>query len=138
VITGGDLVVVGSVDTDGNAVVAVRLSDGSQAWRVPVAGTVRDIVVGDGGNLYVLMPTSMIVLDAATGALRTTYVNVTHVAVDMILSNGVMYIGSQLNGHGAVLTAVPVASQNYDPLSPWPVRFADNQRTSHLPASRLR
>jgi hypothetical protein len=137
VITGQDLVVAASSDMSGHSVLALSLASGSQAWKVPVSERVQDILVGDGGNLFVLLPGSMLVLDAATGAVRTTYTNFAD-AVEMLLSNGKMYIVTQVPGGGARLIVVSVASNNYDALSPWPLRFGDNQRTRHLPATRVR
>jgi hypothetical protein len=45
--------------------------------------------------------------------------------------------GFYLYASGTSISALPVAANNYDPNSPWPVRYHDNQRTSNRTAPIL-
>lgn len=132
VITASDLVIVGSQSGGSASVRAYRLSDGALTWSRSVPSAVRDLVVGDRGNLYVLLANSMLALDQNSGELRQTHVNLP-TSTEIILSNGQMYVLGPTE-----LVALSVDSHNYDPAASWPVRFGDNQRTTNLPAARVR
>jgi outer membrane protein assembly factor BamB len=132
VITATGRVVVGSTSGLGSYVRAYNLNDGSEAWSVALSSEVKDLAIGDMGNLYVLQATKLLALDASTGALRKTYINLPN-STEMILSQGKMHVVGP-----AELIGIHVESQGYDALAPWPVRFGDNQRTTNLPLSRVR
>ncbi|MFN8668042.1 MAG: Ig-like domain-containing protein [Gemmatimonadaceae bacterium] len=132
VISGEDLVILGAATGSASEVRAYRLSDGALAWSVPTAGAVKDLIVGDRGNLYVLLSNQMMVLAQSDGSLRQSYINLPS-STELLLSRGTMYVLGP-----SELLALTVDSYAYAATSPWPVRFGDNQRTTNLPASRVR
>jgi alpha-tubulin suppressor-like RCC1 family protein len=105
---------------------------GAEVWHAFTPGLPQDLFVGDDGRLYVLVGGAtegrVIVMDQATGAFRLT---IDHLPKpwEMILREGVIYVTGD-----AGVAALPLPSGyavNYDPMSPWPVRQNDNQRTAN-------
>ena len=91
-------------------------------------GLPNDLLVGDDGAVYAgtgsFSSGSVYAIGQNDGAIRQTITNVPG-AWEIILRAGLLYAS------GTSITALPVAANNYDPNSPWPVRFHDNQRTSN-------
>jgi hypothetical protein len=138
VIGGGGLVFVGTqevLDENGpGAIEAYDPSDGRKVWSTPVEGVPGDLLVGDDGAIYAgtgsFTRGRVYALDQATGELRRTITNVPG-AQGIILSGGLLFAS------GEAITALPVEALNYDPASPWPVRFHDNLRTASRTTQHL-
>jgi hypothetical protein len=133
VIGSRNLVFVGTqappIDPNGTgAIEAYDLTSGVRVWRRVVQGLPNDLLVGDDGSIYAgtgsFSSGSVYALDQSNGATRQTVTNVPG-AWEIILRGGLLYAS------GASITALPVEAVNYDPNSPWPVRFHDNQRTGN-------
>lgn len=139
VIGGNNLVFVGTqpapVNENGlGAVEAYDLKTGVLVWRTTVQGLPNDLLVGDDGAVYAgtgsFASGQVYVLGQNNGAIRRIITNVPG-ASEIILRGGLLYAS------GNSITALPVEAVNYDPNSPWPVRFHDNQRTGNREAPRL-
>lgn len=123
------------VNTGDPAVSAYDLATGNLLWSTPLAGYAFDMLVSDDGVAYAYLPTvpQVVGLDVTTGQLRYTFTQVpaanANVTADLLLRDGTFYA----NGNGNVL-AWRAPSKSYDKLSPWPVRFHDNQRTCNRTA----
>ncbi len=139
VIGGNNLVFVGTqpspINENGSgAIEAYDLNTGVLVWRTTVQGLPNDLLVGDDGAVYAgtgsLASGQVYVLDQNNGAIRRIITNVPG-AWEIILRGGLLYAS------GNAITALPVEAVNYDPNSPWPVRFHDNQRTGNRQAPRL-
>src|SRR5579872_4541308 len=109
-------------------------NSGALLWTQPVVGTPNDLVVADNGQVYAIAGDPN---QALTGALDgfdqvsgAPTLNITDVpgGYELILQNGVIYTS------GPSVTAIEVPANGYDPNSPWPVRFHDNQRTGSAQA----
>ena len=132
VIGGNGLIFVGTqaAPINANASAAIEAYDlnGNQVWSTTVQGLPNDLLVGDDGAVYAgtgaFNNGAVYVLDQNTGALRKTITNVAG-AFEMMLQGGVLYTT------GSALAALPVDAVNYDPMSPWPRRSHDNQRTNN-------
>ena len=132
VIGGNGLIFVGTqaAPINANASAAIEAYDlnGNQVWSTTVQGLPNDLLVGDDGAVYAgtgaFNNGAVYVLDQNTGAIRKTITNVAG-AFEMMLQGGVLYTT------GSALTALPVDAVNYDPMSPWPRRSHDNQRTNN-------
>jgi|GEM_PF-6228555 len=132
VIGGNGLIFVGSqaapIDANGMAAIAAYDLDGNQVWSTQVQGLPNDLLVGDDGAVYAgtgaLNNGNVYILDQNTGAIRKTITNVPG-AWEMMLRGGTLYTA------GSAITALNVDAVNYDPQSPWPLRFHENQRTSN-------
>jgi hypothetical protein len=132
VIGSNNLIFVGTqappiTETGAGAIEAYDLETGNLAWRTNVQGLPNDLLVGDDGAVYAGTGTSSVgqiyVLGQTDGSVRQTITNVQG-AWELLLRGGLLYSA------GNAITALPVTAVNYDPNSPWPVRFHDNQRTS--------
>ena len=138
VIGGNGLIFVGTqaapIDVNGTGAVVAYDMNGNQVWSTPVQGLPNDLLVGDDGAVYAgtgaFNSGRVYILDQNTGAIRKTITNVAG-AWEMMLSGGVLYTA------GAAITALPVGAVNYDPMSPWPLRFHENQRTGNRQAPIL-
>ncbi len=115
----------------GEGAVRVYSGAGELQWMVPVPGTPQDLFVGDDGNVYVAAGGSgsgrIVVIDASAQLIRLV---IDRVAApwEIVLRDGVVYAAGD-----AGVTAIqlpPGFASNYDPLSPWPVRQYDNERSS--------
>jgi hypothetical protein len=132
VIGGNGLIFVGTqsapIDVNGTGAVTAYDLNGNQIWSTAVHGLPNDLLVGNDGAVYAgtgaFNSGRVYILDQNTGAIRKTITNVPG-AWEMMLSGGVVYTT------GAAITALPVDAVNYDPMSPWPLRFHDNQRTGN-------
>lgn len=138
VIGGNGLIFVGTqaapIDVNGTGAVVAYDLNGNQIWSTAVQGLPNDLLVGDDGAVYAgtgaFNSGRVYTLDQNTGAIRKTITNVPG-AWEMMLSGGVLYTA------GAAITAFPVAAVNYDAMSPWPLRFHENQRTGNRQAPIL-
>ena len=103
-------------------------SNGALVWSTAVQGLPNDLLVGDDGAVYAgtgsFSNGNVYALGQSDGAIRKTITDVPG-AWEIILRAGLLYAS------GTSITALPVSANNYDPNSPWPVRFHDNQRTSN-------
>ena len=114
------------------SLIAFDLKDGTNVWTWPAGGNVDDVVVGDGGLIYVLVSAEarVHVLSAATGKEVFLYTNVSSgagVGAEILLRGGRVFVS--FNG---VVSSWLVPSAGYDSTSTWPTRFHDNQRTDCL------
>ena len=132
IIGGNGLIFVGTqaAPINANASAAIEAYDfnGNLVWSTPVQGLPNDLLVGDDGAVYAGTGSfnngTVYILDQNTGAIRKAITNVGG-AFEMMLQGGVLYTT------GSALTALPVDAVNYDPMSPWPRRSHDNQRTNN-------
>ena len=139
VIGSNGLIFVGTqtapIDASGpGAIEAHDPATGGLVWSVPVNGLPNDLLVGDDGAVYAgtgsFANGSVYSIGQSDGVVRQVITNVPG-AWEIILRAGLLYAS------GTSITALPVAANNYDPNSPWPVRFHDNQRTSNRTAPIL-
>jgi hypothetical protein len=132
VIGGNGMIFVGTqvAPINANASAAIEAYDlnGNPVWSTTVQGLPNDLLVGNDGAVYAgtgaFNNGAVYILDQNTGAIRKTITNVAG-AFEMMLQGGVLYTT------GSALTALPVDAVNYDPMSPWPRRSHDNQRTNN-------
>jgi hypothetical protein len=132
VVTADDLIILGEGGVNQPvALSAYKLSDGSRLWTQPIQARVVDVLVATGGLLYVSQKdeTTVTAFAAADGTPLETYRNV-GAPLEMLLRGGMLYTVS-----GGKVTVFRVTQTGYDPKSPWPVRYHDNQRTSASTAS---
>lgn len=140
VIGANGLIYIGTqaepIDEDGaGAVEAYDPSTGSIVWSTPVDGLPNDLLVGDDGAVYVgtggYGSGRVYSIAQSDGTVRQVITNVPS-AWEIVLRAGLIYAsGREQFGGNATVTALPVAANNYDVNSPWPVRYHDNQRTSN-------
>jgi Abnormal spindle-like microcephaly-assoc'd, ASPM-SPD-2-Hydin len=133
IIGGNGLIYVGTQDPmllDG-AIEAHDPDTGALVWTQPVNGTPNDLIVADNSQVYAVAgdPNSetggeLDGFDELTGQPTFNVMNVPG-TYELILQNGIIYTS------GPSVTAIQVPANNYDPQSPWPVRFHDNQRTGN-------
>ncbi len=112
------------------SVIAFDVGTGT-TWTWMSGGAIDDIVVGESGTAYLLVSTESRVyaIDTASGKTRFVYTNVpsgSGPGAELLLRGGRVYV--IVNG---VISSFPVPSIGYDPTSPWPTRFQDNQRTNN-------
>ncbi|MFL6210211.1 MAG: right-handed parallel beta-helix repeat-containing protein [Pyrinomonadaceae bacterium] len=133
VIGSNNLVFIGTqaapVDENGaGAIEAYDLATGALVWHTDVQGLPNDLLVGDDGAVYAgtgsFASGRLYALAQTDGAIRQTVTDV-HGAWEIVLRGGLIF------ATGDAITALPVAATNYDPNSPWPVRFHDNQRSGN-------
>jgi CSLREA domain-containing protein len=133
VIGSNNLVFVGTqappVDENGaGAIEAYDLATGALVWRTVVQGLPNDLLVGDDGAVYAgtgsFASGRLYAFAQSDGAIRQTVTDI-HGAWEIVLRGGLIF------ATGDAITALPVAATNYDPNSPWPVRFHDNQRSGN-------
>jgi hypothetical protein len=139
VIGGNGLIFVGTqaapIDASGpGAIEAYDPATGGLVWSVPVDGLPNDLLVGDDGAVYAgtgsFANGAVYSIGQSDGVVRQVITDVPG-AWEIILRAGLLYAS------GTSITALPVAANNYDPNSPWPVRYHDNQRTSNRTAPIL-
>lgn len=123
VVSGSGLIFVGTTDPE---LRAYRASDGGLDWKVSLPGQPTELLVGNDNVVYVLVGAAGQVLgiDMSAKAVRYTWSSVPGGGTTMLLRQGVLYVLGTLK-----LTAFAVPASAYDPASPWPTRFHDNQRT---------
>jgi outer membrane protein assembly factor BamB len=119
------------VTTGAPSLIAYKVADGTVAWTFSNGSPIDDVVVGEGGYVYVLTSSmaEVHVIDVATGLLRFSY---TGFAPGTAGWYGQLFLRDSrifINFKGQV-TSFRIPSKGYDPTSPWPVRFHDNQRTN--------
>ncbi len=118
--SGSSLIVVGTPTG-----LAAYHTDGTPQGSLPTPSAVGDVLAAD-GMLYLLLAGGEVVgFDTATNAFAETYTGLP-TSGEMLLRDGVLYVVG-----GGTLHALPVSSSGYDPMSPWPVRLHDNQRTAN-------
>ena len=139
VIGSNGLIFVGThnapIDASGPGAIEARdLATGGLVWSVPVNGLPNDLLVGDDGAVYAgtgsFANGTVYAIGQSDGVVRQIITDVPG-AWEIILRAGLLYAS------GTSITALPVAANNYDANSPWPVRFHDNQRTSNRTAPIL-
>jgi hypothetical protein len=139
VIGSNGLIFVGTqpapINTSGpGAIEAYDPATGGLVWSVTVDGLPNDLLVGDDGAVYAgtgrFASGTVYAIGQSDGAVRQIITDVPG-AWEIILRAGLLYAS------GTSITALPVAANNYDPNSPWPVRFHDNQRTGNRTAPIL-
>lgn len=140
VIGGNGLIFIGAqpapINENGPGTIeAYDPATGSLVWSVPVDGLPNDLLVGDDGAVYAgtggYGNGRIYSIGQDDGTLRQIITDVT-AAWEIILRAGLLYAsGQQQFTQAATITALPVAANNYDLNSPWPVRYHDNQRTSN-------
>jgi hypothetical protein len=133
IIGGNGLIYIGTQDPIllNGAIEAHDPDTGALVWSHPVNGTPNDLIVADNSQVYAVAGDPFQALsgeldgfDELTGAPTLNVTNVPGI-YELILQNGVIYTS------GPSVTAIQVPANNYDPQSPWPVRFHDNQRTGN-------
>ncbi|MFN7133503.1 MAG: hypothetical protein ACK4N5_15610, partial [Myxococcales bacterium] len=126
VITADGYIVVGAGPKGAERIETHRLTDGSAGWSKPLKGRLVDALVADNGLLYVASSESLEILGLRqSDGLQLEVYRMRTVPQEMLLRDGHLYVSSS----GRV-TVFAVSAKRYDPQSPWPVRFHDNQRTS--------
>lgn len=138
VIGSNGLIFVGTqaapVNESGAGAIEAYDLTGTLVWSVPVDGLPNDLLVGDDGAVYAGIGSfssgSIYSLGQDLGEVRQVITNVPG-AWEIVLRAGLLYAS------GTSITALPVAANNYDLGSPWPVRYHDNQRTSNRTAPIL-
>jgi hypothetical protein len=108
---------------------AYDATNGSSVWRVPVGAAVNDLAVGDRGLIWAIAGSQVIGVSIGSGAIVSAVAAPAN-ASQLLLRGGSLYVG----GPGAATAAIAVPSTGYDPTSPWPVRWHDNQRTTNRSA----
>ena len=140
VIGGNGLIFVGTqpapIDREGaGAIEAYDPASGSLVWSAPVVGLPNDLLVGDDGAVYAATGSfnngRVYTIGQGDGVVRQIITDVQG-AWEIVLRAGLIYAsGKSEIGSTTSITAIPVAANNYDVNSPWPVRYHDNQRTSN-------
>jgi alpha-tubulin suppressor-like RCC1 family protein/PKD repeat protein len=138
VIGANGLVYVGTqvspiTETGDGAIEAYDLA-GNLVWRTAVSGLPNDLLVGDDEAVYAgtgVSPAARVYVLAQTDGLIRKTITSLPAAWEIILRGGLLY------ATGGTVTALPVDAVDYDPDSPWPVRFHDNQRTANRQAPLL-
>lgn len=115
-------------------IVALDLKTGSEQWTISsLPGMVHELVVGDRGYLYAMLPTEgeVRVYERSSGDYAFRYHNLPTKGAgkptDLLLRDGVLFYNSAGKVRG-----IPVPSVDYPESAPWPVAYHDNQRTSDL------
>jgi len=140
-VTGrGGLVFVGAIPMPAVVDQAHQLTPGSVdaydvngmfAWSTATAYMPQDLFAGDDGRVYVVSGSGTTgeirALNQLTGHVDLTISNVPS-PLEIMLKDGVIYAVGE--SRVTAIRLPPGFALNYDPLSSWPVRQHDNQRTS--------